>query len=215
MPATSRRWRRSRLNRRCSSTPRARPGGRRAWCCRIRAIYGFWTCAPRPAPPPGQRVLVAAPLYHMNASVDVPGDAEQRRHDRAAAVVHCAGYIDAASRYQVPVAHRGADDDCDDAARARRDGGGGPFVGAEPAPRFGAAVGATDRADAPGVSQCAHCARLRHDRGGTGGVCPAPRRAGTAAAVARRGASGGRAASGARWRGGDGRGRVGNALSRR
>ncbi len=34
-------------SRRCSSTPRARPGGRRAWCCRTRAISGCWTCARR------------------------------------------------------------------------------------------------------------------------------------------------------------------------
>ena len=54
-------------SRRCSSTRPARPAGRRASCCRTSAICWVLEIRAGPPPPPGQRVLVAAPLYHMNA----------------------------------------------------------------------------------------------------------------------------------------------------
>ena len=168
--AISRRWRRSTASRRCSSTPRARPGGRRAWCCRIRAISGCWRCAPTPAPPPGQRVLVAAPLYHMNALSMCQVTLNNGGTIVLLPSFTAAGYIDAASRYQVQ-ALTGVPTMIammlrEHAAMAAAD----LAVGAERAHRFGAALRTTDRADAPGAAACPHPARLRHDRGGTGGV---------------------------------------------
>ena len=57
----------ARASRRCSSIHPGRPAGRRAWCCRIRAICGCIDMRRRGSLGDDHRVLVAAPLYHMNA----------------------------------------------------------------------------------------------------------------------------------------------------
>ena len=70
----------------------------------------------RPMPPAGQRVLVAAPLYHMNALSVCQVHVEHRRHDRAAAVVHRACVHRCGVALSGECADRGANDDRDDAA---------------------------------------------------------------------------------------------------
>ena len=77
-----------------------------------------------PTPPPGQRVLVAAPLYHMNASLSLSGRAEHRRHNCPAAVIH----RHTIHRCRVPLPGARIDGcayhDRNDATRARCDGSG-------------------------------------------------------------------------------------------
>ena len=112
---------RRRASRRCSSIPRARPARPRASCSRTRATSGSWRRGSRPGLD-RHRYLIAAPLYHMNALALVQARLRRARHHRAAAAVHRARLYRGDRALPRHLAHRGAADDGDDAARVRPDG---------------------------------------------------------------------------------------------
>ena len=168
----------------------------------------------RPAPPPGQRVLVAAPMYHMNGL-----SMSQVTLNNGGTIVllpsyTAHGYIDAASRYQVqsltavPTMIAMMLRERDAMAAADLSSVQNIRLGSAP---LSAKLIAQMRQAFPD-------ARILHGFGTTeaGPVvfAPASRWAGTHTADTGRGASGGGSAPGARRRGGHGRGRVGDAVPR-
>ena len=66
----------------------------------------------------GQRYLIAAPLYHMNALALAQLGHRRSQHHRAAAEFHCARLYRGDREISLHLAHRGAADDRDDAARS-------------------------------------------------------------------------------------------------